>query len=211
MQSTRNEQEAFGNYIIDKAKKLGIYINPSSLNDFGERKRKPSGECIVYIDKGQSRVIKVKDPYAKAPMKGHAAADAIYEHIVHNLLFPNTKYRLIGISESSIGDVRFVLEQDYLKDGYEPTTQKQIDNYLMGILHLSKEGKYWYENEHLAITDVDAASDNVLSDDNDNLYFIDPIIKFKKTAKEILEHFSLNIAEKYPTENSLMSDYYCHH
>lgn len=146
MQSSRAEQEAFGHCLIDKAKKTGYYIDPSKFDSFGERKRKPSGECVVYIDEANNRVIKVKDPYAKAPLKGHAAEDAIYEHIVHNLLFPDTEYRLLGISESSIGDVRFILEQEYLKDGYEPTTQKQIDEYLSKELRLIKEGKYWYGN-----------------------------------------------------------------
>ena len=160
------------------------------LSTFGERKRKPSGECVVYIDEAKGRVVKVKDPYAKAPIKGHAASDAIYEHKVHNLLFPNTKYRLIGISESSIGDVRFVLEQDYLKDGYEPATQAQIDKYLTDNLHLNKEGKYWYGNDYFAITDVEAASDNVLVDDIGTLYFIDPIIKFKKQAKEVIDYLT---------------------
>lgn len=213
MQSSRTEQEAFGNRLIEKAKKEGFYIAPSSLDSYGERKRKPSGECVVYIDEANGRVVKVKDPYAKAPMKGNDASDAIYEHIVHNLLFPNTKYRLIGISESSIGDLRLVLEQDYLKDGYEITSQKQIDKYLSDTLHLKKNGKYWYENDYIAITDVDAASDNVLADDNGNLYFIDPIIKFKKPALEIIDHLTQMdtagetgnaLAQTYAIEHALM-------
>ena len=111
MQSSRTEQEAFGHYLIDKAQEIGVYIDPTSLNNFGERKRKPSGECVVYVDEAQGLVVKVKDPYAKAPMKGHAASDAIYEHVVHNLLFPNTRYKLLGITKSTLGEVRFVLEQ----------------------------------------------------------------------------------------------------
>lgn len=209
MQGSRTEQEAFGHYLIDKAKKIGVYIEPAKLSYYGERKRKPSGECVVYIDENRNRVIKVKDPYAKAPMKGHDAADAIYEHIIHNLLFPNTKYSLLGISESSIGDIRFVLEQDYLKDGFGTPTQDIIDNYLSESLHLKKEGVYWYGDEYLAVTDVDAASDNVLSDYNGNLFFIDPIIKFKKSVKDIIDHLSttrtINLAQEYPIEHNLMT------
>ena len=197
MQGSRTEQEAFGHYLISKAREIGVYIAPTSLNSFGERKRKPSGECVVYVNETRGLVVKIKDPYAKSPMKGHSASDAIYEHIVHNLLFPNTKYKLMGITESSLGEVRFVLEQNYLKDGYEPTTQKQIDKYLEDRLKLRKEGKYWYGNEYFAITDVDPASDNVLSDDNGNLFFIDPIIKFKKPAKEIIGHLLPTLAEDF--------------
>lgn len=182
MQSSRAEQEAVGHRLIENAKRNNLYVAPSLLNTFGERKRKPSGESIVYIDEERGRVVKIKDPFAKAPMKGHAASDAVYEHIVHNLLFPNTRYYFIGISESSFGEVRFVMEQDYLKDGYVATAQKTIDRFLTEKLQLQKEGLYWYGNDCFAITDVDAAGDNVLTDNNGVLFFIDPIIKFKKPA-----------------------------
>jgi hypothetical protein len=46
----RTKQEAFGHYLIGKAKKIGVYIEPAKLSYYGERKRKPSGECVVYID-----------------------------------------------------------------------------------------------------------------------------------------------------------------
>lgn len=210
MQSSRTEQEAFGHYLISKAQEIGVYIDPFLLSSFGERKRKPSGECVVYVNEARGLVYKIKDPYAKSPMKGHAATDAIYEHVVHNLLFPQTRYKLIGITKSSLGEVRLVLEQNYLKDGYEPTTQKQIDKYLIDGLQLKKEGMYWYGNEYFAITDVDPASDNVLCDDNGNLFFIDPIIKFKKTANEIIGRYlktaAEDFAQTYEIEHKLMSD-----
>ena len=188
MQSSRAEQEAVGHRLIENAKRNNLYVAPSLLNTFGERKRKPSGESIVYIDERRGRVVKIKDPFAKAPMKGHAASDAVYEHIVHNLLFPNTRYYFIGISESTFGEVRFVMEQDYLKDGYVATTQKTIDRFLTEKLLLQKEGLYWYGNDYLAITDVDATGDNVLTDNNGVLFFIDPIIKFKKPAIKIIDN-----------------------
>lgn len=125
-------------------------------------------------------------------------------------MFPDTEYRLLGISESSIGDVRFILEQEYLKDGYEPTTQKQIDEYLSKELHLIKEGKYWYGNDFYAITDVDAASDNVLSDNSGKLYFIDPIIKFKKSAKDAIDFLTqtldISLIQPYVIEHALMDN-----
>lgn len=123
--------------------------------------------------------------------------------------FPIQKYSFLGISESSLGDIRFVLEQNYLKDGFETPSQHKIDNFLSEILHLKKEGIYWYGDEYLAITDVDAASDNVLLDYHGNLFFIDPIIKFKKSVKEIIDRLStthtFNLAHEYPIEHNLMT------
>lgn len=43
------------------------------------------------------------------------AQDAIYEHLIHNILFPNTRYHLEGISEDADG-VRIVLSQKYIPD-----------------------------------------------------------------------------------------------
>ncbi len=54
------------------------------------------------------------------------------------------------------------------------------------IVHI--ENCYYYANDYIAVTDVSADGDNVLTDGK-NLYFIDPIIKFKKPAVEVLEHY----------------------
>lgn len=189
--SQRADEEAVGHQIIENAKKSGVFIDRSTLNSFGERVRKPSGESVVYVDKPNNRVVKVKDPYAKDNLKGHAASDALYEHIVHNLLFPNTQYRLIGISDNSIGDVRFVLEQDIIKNT-TPATQQDIDWYLINDLGLTKVEKPYlhYENDYYSITDVEASGDNVFIDGEGVICFIDPIIKFKKPAKEVINYLN---------------------
>lgn len=41
-------------------------------------------------------------------------------------------------------------------------THKMIDDYLRNVLGLTKEDKYFYGNEYLAITDISNLSDNVL-------------------------------------------------
>lgn len=187
---SRAEQEAVGNQIIENAKRNGVFIERSAQKDFGKRIGGVSGESVVYIDEPNNRVVKVKDPFAKTNLKGHAASDALYEHIAHNLLFPNTKYKLLGISDGPVGDVRFVLEQDYLPASMTPATQEQIDKYLVDNLGLTKLEKPYlhYENDDYSITDVDAGNDNVLADEDGTLYFVDPIIKFKKPAKEVVDH-----------------------
>ena len=189
--SQREDEEAVGHQIIENAKKSGVFIDRSTLNSFGERVRKPSGESVVYVDDANNRVVKVKDPYAKDNLKGHAASDALYEHIVHNLLFPNTPYRLIGISDNSIGDVRFVLEQDII-DLTTPAIQQDIDWYLINELGLTKVEKPYlhYENDYYSITDVEASGDNVFIDGDGAICFIDPIIKFKKPAQEVINYLT---------------------
>ena len=41
----------------------------------------------------------------------------------------------------------------------------------------------------ISITDINAEGDNVLVDSEGTLYFIDPIIKLKKRATEVLDYY----------------------
>lgn len=49
-----------------------------------------------------------------------------------------------------------------------------IDDYLRNVLGLTKEDKYFYGNEYLAITDISNLSDNVLCDENGKLFSLIP-------------------------------------
>ena len=115
------------------------------------------------------------------------AQDVIYEHLVHNLLFPNTRYHFEGIGED-IDGVRIILSQNYISDTFSTPSQKEIDCYLIEGLGLKIENRYFYANDFIAITDVSTAGDNVLTD-GERLYFIDPIIKMKRPAIEVLSHY----------------------
>ena len=70
--------------------------------------------------------------------------DAIYEHLVHNRYFPETRYTFEGISED-MGDLRIVLSQDFV-DSVDNATGEQIEAALAekGIY---PEGKYGYGND----------------------------------------------------------------
>jgi len=187
-QSTGNaEQEAESNRLIAIAKNNGLFIGKSEWETLGDRKRLPSGESIVFLTPDEQEVIKLRNPFAKSAIKQMHATDAIYEHLIHNILFPNTRYRFMGISED-VGGVRIVLSQRYISDVFTIPTQEEIDRYLVEGLGLEKEGNYFYGNDMIAVTDVFADGDNVLAD-GERLYFIDPIIKFKKPATEVLEHY----------------------
>lgn len=180
-------QEAESARLIAVAKKHGLYIERAEWKNYGDRKRLPSGESVVYLTDDGQEIVKVRNPYAKSIVKRMHAQDAIFEHLIHNILFPNSRYTFRGISESSDG-VRIVLTQKYIPDVFAIPTQGMIDLYLVDGLNLKKEDLYYYGNDYVAVTDVFADGDNVLAD-GDKLYFIDPIIKFKKPAAEVLEHY----------------------
>ena len=146
----------------------------------------PTGESIVFLSEDGTTFTKMKSPFAKASMKHVLPEDIIYEHLIHNILFPSTRYRFVGFSEDIKG-IRIVLQQRNISDMYQVPSQKTIDDYLINQLGLTKEDRYFYGNEYLAITDVSNVSDNVLCDEDGKLYFIDPIIRLKKSEKQWLD------------------------
>lgn len=150
-----------------------------------------SGESIVLLNEKENCVYKIKNPFAKKHLKNLNPINIIYEHIVHNLLFENSKYSFIGISEQD-EEVRIILRQAFIYE-YSTPTQKQIERYLYNK-GLYKEDAYYYGNKYLSVTDVDATSDNVLINQKGDLFFIDPIIKFKKPAKIIIDYLQKNPA-----------------
>lgn len=185
--SRTSAQEAEGNRLISIAKANGCFVPVSQWAQFGDRKRLPSGESIVYLDEQKQRVVKVRNPFAKSAIKRMHAQDVIYEHLVHNILFPNTRYHFEGISEDVDG-VRIILSQPYISDQFIASAQETIDRYLTEGLGLTPENRYYYGNDYLAVTDVSAEGDNVLTDGED-LYFIDPIIMMKKPAITVLDYY----------------------
>ena len=180
-------QEAESQRLIAIAKENGLFIPKSDWDRFGDRKRLPSGESIVYLSGDGETITKIRNPFAKAVIKNLHAQDVIYEHLIHNILFPTTSYKFIGISEG-IDGVRIILQQKYLSKKFSNPSQQEIDDYLLKGLGLKVENRYYYANEYVAITDVSAEGDNVLSD-NEHLYFIDPIIKFKQPAITVLKYY----------------------
>lgn len=180
-------QEAESKRLISIAKRTGLFIEKSHWQQFGDRKRQISGESTVFLDKEERVVTKIRNPFAKSVIKELKVRDAIYEHLMHNILFPNTRYHFWGISEEN-GIVRIVLQQKYFSDEYDTPSQKMIDDYFLKGLGFHVENRYYYANDFVAITDVSAASDNVLFNGKD-LFFIDPIIKFKQPAVDVLNHY----------------------
>jgi len=186
-QGKRNAEEKECNRLIDIAKANGLYITKTDWDKFGDRRVTPTGESIVFLSKDAVTYTKMKSPFAKAPLKHILPEDIIYEHLIHNILFPDTRYHFVGISEDQKG-IRIVLQQRNVSCMFRVPTQKMIDDYLIHQLGLAKEDKYFYGNEYLAITDVSNVSDNVLCDEDGRLYFIDPIIRLKRSGREVWEY-----------------------
>lgn len=193
LSGSRAAQKAVGKFIIEVAKNNGLFFTEESLSSLGERKMLPSGESVIYVNPAQGVVYKVRDPFAKLHLKSNRAIDVLYDHIVHNVLFPDTKYNLIGVT-SVIDEVRLMYSQQFVFSSSIPT-ERQIEQYLVQI-GLHKEDEYFYGNEFVSVTDVSATSDNVLLTEDGKLAFIDPIIKMKKPIDDIIDYYVSQGARK---------------
>lgn len=192
LEQTRAEQVETKR-LFDIAKENGLFIDRETIDKFGDKLCTKTGECEIFYNEKESLIYKVKDPFAKWVIKELHAEDAIYEHIIHNLLFPNTRYKFIGIAEDE-GNLRIVLTQPFISSTNAHPTDEEIICHLK-TLGLEPDGPYFYGNEYVTVTDIGTASDNVLKGDDGELYFIDPIIKLKKPAKEVIE-FLINFTLK---------------
>ena len=82
-----------------------------------------------------------------------------------------------------LGDVRIILSQNYIQSKSQPT-QKQIAE-VLASRGLFPEDRYTFGNDLVSVTDVEGH--NVLSGEDGIVYSIDPIIRFKKPLREIIE------------------------
>ena len=184
--SERTRREAESERLVSIAKKNGLFIPSKDTHILGEKFPKRTGESVVYIDRPSGKVYKVKDPYAKSAMKsGVQPEDAIYEHTVHNLLFPETEYTFEGISEE-LGDVRIILSQNFIETFGRPTPEQIAE--ALAARGLYPEDNYSFGNELVSVSDIEG--ENVLLGEDGTVYFIDPIIRFKKPVKEIISALS---------------------
>ena len=181
--SERTRRNKESERLVTLAKQNGLFIPLEQTKTLGTKYAKRTGESAVYLNEEAGKVFKVKNPYAKSAMKsGVQPEDAIFEHTIHNLLFPETAYTFEGISED-LGDVRIVLSQQLIRTAKQPTQQQIVD--ALAARGLFAEDKYSFGNELVSVTDVEG--DNVLLGEDGTVYFIDPIIKFKKPARDIID------------------------
>ena len=185
--------------VIEAARSRGLYFTIGAASSprglatattanrslsLGELISKRTGESEVYFNAAEHAYYKVKWPSAKARIKQTAPRDWFYEHIIHNILFPDTAYGFIGITEE-VGELKIILRQQEVPSESYPS-DAQIAAHL-ATLGLEPEDRYFFGNDLLAVTDVSASSDNVLLDDSGALRFIDPLIRLKKPAREVID------------------------
>lgn len=162
---------------------------PRRRSDVSSTRRKflatiRTGESEVRLVQREGLYYKIKNPFAKLHLKRHPAEYVLFEHVVHNILFPDCRMDFLGIAEDC-HEARIVYRQKAVRSESRPD-DKQIAEFLSQI-GLQPYGRYEFGNDFLFVTDVGQDGDNVLLDDDGAIRFIDPIIGFKSPLLPRLE------------------------
>ena len=170
--------------LTDAAKKAGLWLDKTQIAAFGDLVSKRTGESEVYWNRSESAFYKVKNPDAKRPLKRTSESDWVYEHVIHNILFPECTYEFVGIA-LELGAIRVVLKQHAVRTEAFPT-ERQIEA-MLAQRGLVREDRYFFGDGVVSVTDVGAHGDNVLLGDDGKVYFIDPLIRLGRNAEEVIE------------------------
>ena len=173
----RRESDA----LIAAAKRTGCFVETASVP--GTRYTIRTGESEVRLVQREQVYYKIKNPFAKAHLKKHPIEFALFEHVVHDILFPDCGLEFLGIAED-MHEARIVYRQKAVRSDMRPD-DRQIAACLLEM-GLQPEGRYSFANDFLFVTDVGQDGDNVLLDDDGMLRFIDPIIGFKQPLLNLL-------------------------
>ena len=156
------EQRATEQY----AKSVGMWIPMDNVFDLGDPG--PSGnENDTYVS--HDTIYKVNNL-----LNAGGICRLLEKILLHNLLFPNTSYRLYGFAGYDGRSVCPVLEQERVCNA-RPATQIMIDTYMsaLGFAKENDEGRYC--NGTYVVWDV--VPRNVLVDVDGDMYVVDAEIK----------------------------------
>ncbi len=168
--------------LIGAARAEGLYIDSKDVP--GTRYSIRTGESEVRLVQRERVYYKIKDPFAKLHLKRHPPGFVAFEHLVHNILFPECRLELMGVS-SEMNEVRLVFRQAAVCSDRRPDDGQIAEE--LARRGLRPEGRYAFASDFVFVTDVGQDGDNVLLDDDDRLRFIDPIIGFKPPLQDLLK------------------------
>ena len=144
------------------AKEHGIWIPMDNVFDLGTPG--PSGnENDTYVAK--DTIYKVNNL-----LNSGGICKLLDKILLHNLIFPNTAYKIHGLTGYDGRTIMPVLEQERICES-KPATQIMIDTY-MAALGFERDGETGrFKNESYRVWDV--APRNVLVDKDGDMYVID--------------------------------------
>ncbi len=155
-------KEKQANFLISHAKETGLFLDsvPS-----GSEYLTKGGESMVYLAADKLNIIKVNDAIYYATW-----TEYFNSLVVHNLLFPNTKYSLMGFTGNA-GNWSAVLRQPFIEG-----EQAKLDDIreLLTFNGFVNRRRQDYFNEEFGLVLEDMHDENVIAR-QDVLFFIDTV------------------------------------
>lgn len=161
--------------VSELAKEKNLWI--SDLYSLGKPTQAGGYENTLAIDESNNLVYKSNNLFNS----NHSVLVLLEQIQLHNKLFPETKYDLVGFTGIDNGNkhapyIEVILKQDFIKDA-DQATPDEIDIY-MKSLGFKKIEEAKYVNNDYVIHDLYPR--NVLKDVNNTIYVVDDIVRLNK-------------------------------
>lgn len=167
-ESGRGHQQEVNQMIEAQAKESGLWTPIQNLSNLGTPFLS-GNENDTYLDRENDAVYKMNN------LVNSKNLPELFKRIdLHNELFPQTKYELVGFTGFGNGGAIYpIYKQEYI-DNAEFATPEEIGNY-MQALGFNKTGEAEYSNGDVTISDLRPR--NVLKDTEGDVYVIDADFK----------------------------------
>lgn len=157
------------------AKSLGLWIPFENLSSLGS----PfvgGNENTNYLDESGT-IYKVNNL-----MNSGTIVDLFNRIDLHNAIFPNTRYELVGVSGFGNGSSIYPVYKQYFVRDAEFATPEEIDSYMrsLGFEKTSKEAEY--SNGEYVVSDLRPR--NVLKDSDGDIYVVDAGLEVATSASD---------------------------
>ena len=164
----RGRQQEVNQMIETQAKENGLWTPIQNLSHLGTPFLS-GNENDTYLDRENAAVYKMNN------LVNSKNLPELFKRIdLHNELFPQTKYELVGFTGFGNGGAIYpIYKQEYI-DNAEFATPEEIGNY-MQALGFNKTGEAEYSNGDVTISDLRPR--NVLKDAEGDIYVIDADFK----------------------------------
>jgi hypothetical protein len=189
-QKTQNENDARKKQeqlLEEWAKKKGIFEKYEDAISKRVLYDNTGTESKIYEGNDLGTIIKITFPYQFS----NTLLEFLDNRIsLHNYLFPETAYKLIGITKTQRGDIGFIIEQPRIKE--DRLQNMDFSNPILMEKYkdeLHKRGFALSENDPTTIYNddyiiEDLHEDNIFIDEKGNFYFIDTVPSLNTSEDE---------------------------
>jgi hypothetical protein len=175
--SRTEREDAEKRIAFDYARKKGLWID--DLYSFGKPLQGGGNENTLAYNDENGAIYKSNNLFNSKGL----ISNLLETVKIHNLLFPNTQYELVGFTGMINGAnhtpyVEVILKQDYVPDA-EQASPQEISDYMQSI-GFRQVNEHTFTNGEYTVSDLRPR--NVLKDKNGTIYVVDNIVSSNRSG-----------------------------